>query len=183
MGTMMSEQPRQHAGAGERDILEEIREEVTAELDEERPPSGGPVQQSIGALGVIALGLVGTVLSLGYGLGRLTNPGPGLWPFVISVLIVVLGVGLLVGGRHLQDAEKFTRSSILPAIGVLTFVGLAVLMPVIGFEIPSLLLCAVWLRWLGGESWRSTVVVSVGVVAAFYVLFVLLLGIPVPRLI
>jgi len=54
---------------------------------------------------------------------------------------------------------------------------------VVGFEIPSLLLCAVWLRFLGGESWRSTVAVSVVTVAAFHVLFVELLSIPLPRLV
>jgi putative tricarboxylic transport membrane protein len=41
----------------------------------------------------------------------------------------------------------------------------------------------VWLRFLGKESWISSVVISVGTVAAFYVLFVLVLQIPLPRLI
>ncbi len=122
-------------------------------------------------------------MSWNYGVGSLTKPGPGLWPFVVSVLIAAIGVGLLVGGRQLTDTEKFTSSSLLIVVAVLTFIGLAVLLPVIGFEIPSLLLCAIWLRWLGGETWRSTVVVSIGVVASFYVVFILLLGVPIPRLV
>jgi putative tricarboxylic transport membrane protein len=85
-------------------------------------------------------------------------------------------------GRGLDDSEKFTRASLLPAAGLLTFVGLAVLMPVIGFEIPSVLLCVVWLRFLGGESWRSTVLISLGTVAAFYFLFLYGLRIPLPHL-
>jgi hypothetical protein len=40
----------------------------------------------------------------------------------------------------------------------------------------------VWLRFLGGESWRSTISVSVGTVAAFYALFLYGLGIPLPHL-
>ena len=71
----------------------------------------------------------------------------------------------------------------LPAIGVLTFIALGVLMPLIGFEIPSLVLCVVWLRFLGGESWRSTVLVSLGTVTAFYFLFLYGLSIPLPHLI
>ena len=58
----------------------------------------------------------------------------------------------------------------------------AFLLPVIGFEIPALLLSIVWLRFLGGESWRSTIAVSVGTVAAFYALFLYGLGIPLPHL-
>ena len=56
------------------------------------------------------------------------------------------------------------------------------LMPFVGFEIPALLMCAVWLRYLGGETWRSTVVVSVATVAAFYLLFLYGLRIPLPHL-
>ncbi len=70
-----------------------------------------------------------------------------------------------------------------PAVAVLTLVLLGVALPLIGFEIPSLLLTFVWLRFLGKESWRSSIVISVGTVVAFYVLFVLLLQIPLPRLI
>ena len=67
-------------------------------------------------------------------------------------------------------------------IGGATFVAFAALFPTIGFEIPSLLLCVVWLKLLGGESWRSTVIVSVVTVAAFYVLFLYGLRIPLPHL-
>ena len=126
--------------------------------------------------------VTGAVLAYGYGLGTLKRPGAGLWPFVVSMLIVTLSLLLLVIGRHLQDSEKFTRASLLVLIGLATFVGVAVLLPVIGFEIPSLLLCVVWLKLLGGESWRSTAIVSVATVAAFYLLFLYGLRIPLPHL-
>ena len=45
-----------------------------------------------------------------------------------------------------------------------------------------MLLCAIWLRFLGGESWRSTAVISVATTAAFYILFIFLLRIPLPHL-
>ena len=66
--------------------------------------------------------------------------------------------------------------------GLGTFAGLALLIPMVGFELPALALCVVWLRFLGGESWRSTAVVSVGTVAAFYLLFLYGLSIPLPHL-
>jgi hypothetical protein len=183
---MMSDQRDDRATTGaeprEPDILAELEAEVAQELAEERPPAGGPVYQVIGALVALALGLGGAVLAYGYGLGSLREPGPGLWPFLVSLLLIGLSLALLVVGRRLTDSEAFTRSSLQPAIGLVTFVGLAALLPVIGFEIPSLVLCAIWLRFLGGESWRSTAVISVATVAAFYVLFLYVLRIPLPHL-
>lgn len=170
------------SGAGEPDILAELEAEVAETMAEERPEPGGPGYQVVGALVALAVGLAGAALAHGYGLGSLRRPGPGLWPFVVSVLVVVLSLVLLAIGRGLTDSERFTRSSLLPIAGIATFVGLGAAMPVIGFEIPSVLLCVVWLRFLGGESWRSTIVVSLVTVAAFYALFLYGLRIPLPHL-
>jgi putative tricarboxylic transport membrane protein len=166
-----------------RDILAEIEAEVAHEREEDRPPEGGPAYQTVGALVGIAIGVGGGVMSYGYGLGSLHKPGPGLWPFIVSVLIATLSVILLVVGRGLTDSEAFTRSSVLPVIGAVTFVAFGLLMPLTGFEIPALALCVIWLRFLGGESWRNTIVISVLTTAAFYFLFLYGLRIPVPHLI
>jgi len=165
------------------DVLAEIEAEVAHELHEERPPVGGPGYQIAGALTGLVIGVAGAVLASGYGLGSLREPGPGLWPFVVSVLIAGLSLLLLVVGRRLDDAEKFTRSALLVVIGAVTFAGFGLLMPLIGFEIPAVLLCVIWLRFLGGESWRSTVVVSLATTAVFYVLFIYGLRVPLPHLI
>jgi putative tricarboxylic transport membrane protein len=163
------------------DVFDE--EALRAELAEDRPPHAGPWSQLGAAIVTGAIGVAGLVGSLGLGLGQLTAPGPGLWPFVVSVVITTLSVVLALTGRQGTDTEKFSRASVMTALAVLTLVLLGVALPLIGFEIPSLLLTFVWLRFLGKESWRSSIVISVGTTAAFYVLFVLLLQIPLPRLI
>jgi hypothetical protein len=179
--TTMSE--RDTRPADEPDILAELQAEVARDLAEERPPAGGPAYQLVAALVVLALGTGAAVLAHGYGLGSLRRPGPGLWPFAVSLLIVALSVVLLVIHRRLHDAEKFTRSSLLVLVGTATFIGLGLLLPTVGFEIPAVLLGIVWLRFLGGESWRSTIAISVATTAAFYVLFLYALQIPLPHLI
>lgn len=175
---------RDTSSAPERDgdILDEIQAEVAHDLDEDRPPSGGPMYQTVAALVTLVFGVASAVVAYGYGLGSLQEPGPGLWPFVVGVLIAVLSVALLVVGRDLDDAEAFSRSSLQPFIGAATFVVLAYLMPVLGFEIPTLALCIVWLRFLGGETWRSTIVIGVLTTLAFYLLFLYGLQIPLPHL-
>lgn len=168
--------------ADEPDILAELQAEVAQDLANERPPVGGPEYQLLAALVVLVLGLGAAFLAYGYGLGSLRRPGPGLWPFAVSILIAVLAVVLLFIGRTLDDAEKFTKASYLVLVGGATFVGLGLALPAIGFEIPAFALCIVWLRFLGGETWRSTVAISLCTTAAFYLLFLYGLGISLPHL-
>jgi putative tricarboxylic transport membrane protein len=179
---MMTDDRDPHAHPHTRDILAEIEAEVAHELEEERPPAGGPAYQIVGALVALAVGVGGAVLAYGYGLGSLREPGPGLWPFIVSVVIATLSVLLLVAGRGLTDAEAFSRSSTLPLVGLITFIAFGLLMPLIGFEIPALALCVIWLRFLGHESWRSTIVISVATTVVFYFLFLYGLRIPLPHL-
>lgn len=179
---MTDERDQVPAGATGSDILAEIEAEVAAELEEDAPPAGGPAYQVVAALVALVIGVGGIVLSWGYGLGSLSDPGPGLWPFAVSVLIAGMSLVLLAIGPRLTDTEKFTRASWLPIVGTVTFVGVALLLPVVGFEIPSVLLSLVWTRFMGGETWRSSILVSIGSVIAFHLLFVELLGVPLPRL-
>ena len=178
----MTMSERETRPTDEPDILAELQAEVAQELADERPPAGGPPYQIVAALVVLVIGIGGAYLAYGYGLGSLRRPGPGLWPFAVSVLIALLAIMLLVVGRHLDDAEKFTRASLLVLAGGATFVGLGLMLPTLGFEIPAILLGIVWLRFLGGESWRSTIVISVATTAAFYLLFLYALKIPLPHL-
>jgi hypothetical protein len=72
--------------------------------------------------------------------------------------------------------------STAPLTGLVTLAAMVALMPLIGFEIPALVLCVIWMRFLGGETWRSTLVVSASVVISFYGIFVLALGTSIPHL-
>jgi len=170
------------SGQPEPDLLEELQAEVARDLEEEKPPAGGPAYQVVAALVGLAFGIFAAVLSSGYGLGTLREPGAGLWPFVVSVIIAALSLLLLLTGRNLGDAEAFTRASRLPVIGAVTFLAMAFLLPVIGFEIPAFLLSVVWMRFLGGETWRSTIITSLVTTAVFYGLFLYALNIPLPHL-
>ena len=162
--------------------LEEAVHLVEEAEHEGRPPHAGTLSNIVTALAVIALGVAALAGSAALGLGAAAAPGPGTWPMLVAVVTVVIGVALLATARSTRDSERFTRSSLLVLVGLATMVAFVVLLPVIGFEIPAALLCFVWLRFLGGESWRMSLGLSVGLVAAFYVVFVGALGVPIPHL-
>jgi hypothetical protein len=160
-------------------------EEAVHQLEhdaEHRPPPAGPVTNVIVALVVLALGAAGLVGSLSLGAGTAGKPGSGTWPMIISLVLIVLGLALLLTARRPSDAERFTSASGLVLIGVATMVVFVALIAVIGFEIPAALLAFVWLRFLGHESWRSSIITSLGVVVAFYLIFVAALSVPIPHL-
>jgi hypothetical protein len=164
------------------DVDELTPEQLAAQWEDEKPPAAGALANTASSLVVLGLGIGSLVLSVAMGLGTPAAPQPGLWPFIISCVMVVLGLFQLVIGRHNRDAEKFTRMSMAPLTGLVTLALMVALMPTIGFELPALALCTVWMRFLGGETWRSTLLVSAIVVAAFYGIFALALNTSVPHL-
>ena len=161
--------------------LEEAVHQLEAEA-EHRPPPAGRTTNVVVALVVIALAAAALLGSLSLGAGSSSRPGSGTWPLLISIVLVLLGIGLVATARSTADAERFTRPSGLVLVGIATMVAFAALIPVIGFEIPAALLAFVWLRFLGRESWRSSIITSLAVVVAFYLIFVAALAVPIPHL-
>ena len=162
--------------------LDDLVREVEAAEHEYRPPAAGVLSNAITALVVIALGIAGVFGSLALGVGAAAEPGPGTWPLLVSGLLTMLGVALLALARRTGDAERFTATSWLVLAGVATMIVFVAVIEVVGFEIPAALLCLVWLRFLGRESWRMSVVTSLAVVLGFYLVFVAALAVPIPHL-
>ncbi|WP_281179065.1 tripartite tricarboxylate transporter TctB family protein [Actinoplanes rectilineatus] len=135
------------------------------------------------AAGVVTvLGGAGIAGSLSLGAGSPSAPGPGTWPLIVSGVLVVLGLALAARARHTGEAERFTRNGLPVAAAVATMIVFVAVVATIGFEIPTALLALVWLRFLGGESWRLSILTSLGVVAVFYALFVGALDVTIPHL-
>lgn len=161
-------------------LAEAVREVESAEHD--RPPPIGTLGNAIVAVVVIALGVATIAGSVSLGVGTAREPRAGTWPLIVGIVLTVLGVGLLAVVRRTADAERFSSASWLVLVSLATMVGFVAVIEVIGFEIPAALLCFVWLRFLGRESWRMSILTSIGVVAGFYLVFVAALAVPIPHL-
>ena len=162
--------------------LEEAVQRVEEMEHEGRPPVAGTLSNVLTALAVVALGIGALIGSAELGVGTASKPGSGTWPLIVSVVTILLGVGLLFLARRTHDGERFAQASLLVLVGLATMVVFVVLLPIIGFEIPAALLCFVWLRFLGREGWRLSAFLSVALVAAFYLIFVGALSVPIPHL-
>lgn len=152
------------------------------EPEEEIDPAG-PAGHLIAAVVPILLGLFCLVYSLSLSLGTPVNAGPGLWPTVVSVVLVGAGLWALAFERRTHDVERFSRGALQIGVGIVSLVVYVMLIGEVGFEIPTLVLLAFWLKVLGKESWPMTLIISVATTVTFYLLFVTLLGVPLPRLV
>jgi len=167
--------------AGEFD-LEEAIHQVEAEEHEGRPPAAGLLGNLVVAAAVVALGVAAVAGSLALDVGSAGSPAAGTWPLLVSVVVLVLGLALVATARRTTDAERFSSTSWLVLAGLATMVVFVAVISVIGFEIPAALLAFVWLRFLGRESWRTSIVASLAMVVAFYLIFVAALSVPIPHL-
>ena len=160
----------------------ETPEELLALWEEEAPEPAGGIANLVACALTLAFGIAGMVLSLNLSLGSLTDPAPGFFPFVVSLITTVLSAAQIVLGRRGGDGEKFSRYSVTVVWGVISLLVFVAVLPLIGFEIPALLLSFVWMKWLGGESWRSAILYSALTVIAFYLIFVVALRTQLPHL-
>jgi putative tricarboxylic transport membrane protein len=163
------------------DTVETDVDQVDDLIDDDFVPAG-PAANIGAAIAPLLLGIAGAVGSFQLGLGEVTAPGAGSWPFAISIVIIVCSAALLIGGKRFWDAEAFSRNSLIVGYGVLSLAAFVVALPYVGFEIPCALLCFVWLRFFGAEKWVTSIVISLSVTVAFWLIFVLALRIPLPRL-
>lgn len=162
------------------------QDSTDVELDDDFPEDefvpAGTAANFGAAVAPLLLGIAGAVGSFQLGLGAVTAPGAGSWPFAISIVIIVCSAALLIGGKRFWDAEAFSRNSLVVGLGLLSLIAFVIALPYVGFEIPCALLCFVWLRFLGAEKWVTSIVISLGVTLSFWLIFVLALRIPLPRL-
>lgn len=120
-------------------------------------------------------GVVFLVPSIQLGIGTFSNPGPGMWPFLNSLVVLALTpVALLARHRF----EPPTRDGLWRVAGIvlplLVFVPLYDWAGLIGAGAPALLVIT---RWVGGMRWIPAIVTALLTPVLVYVVFALLLGV------
>ncbi|OLT43180.1 hypothetical protein BJF85_03850 [Saccharomonospora sp. CUA-673] len=140
-------------------------------------------QNLIAAAVIMTVGIVAVVMSASLGVGDLAEPEPGMWPMMISVVLVAMSAALLLqSGRH-GDEQAFTRESLIVVVAVVSLLVYASLFERIGFEVPTVAVLLLWIKGLGRQSWLVSLAVSFGSCAVIYAVFISALGVPLPHIV
>jgi membrane-associated HD superfamily phosphohydrolase len=135
----------------------------------------------------MVLSLMVIVLSYKIGLGELHNPGPGLMPFYVSVLLFIISFCLLL--RYLlkrcykEKTIKEGRSQIefwKIATVVVSLIAYSLFLEKVGFLIATFILVTILFKTAGIKRWSLTLMGSVLTVLVAYFLFTHL-GLSFPR--
>ena len=147
----------------------------------------GPTQRNaeIGvALLTLLFGLIVIYGSALVGIGW-SSEGPmaGFFPFYVGLIIVGCSAINLYQGLREEPAVLFAEWSQLgQVLKVLVPTTIYVaLVPALGIYVPSVILIAVFMKWLGSYSWPLTLAVAFGVPAFFYVTLERWFLIPLPK--
>ncbi len=140
-------------------------------------------QDVIGGVLSVALGVFALAIALSYPMGSLLRMGPGLFPCIIAVLIVMLGLALI--GVSFRSRPKVAsvnirlRSVLTIGLGIVLF---ALLLERAGLILATLTLVLV--SSLAEPRWRPqrAVVLAIAMTALVYVIFIIVLQIPVAAL-
>jgi putative tricarboxylic transport membrane protein len=132
---------------------------------------------------LIVLGLVITYVSWQYGLGGLSRPGPGLYPFFIGVAISVFALFILISDLGAQPATPlFDKAGVRTLVFMtLSFCLWILAMPLLGYVVVTLLATYAFCKIMKLEGWRKPLAMSAGTAAFIYLLFDYWLYIDLPR--
>lgn len=134
----------------------------------------------LGPLVVLLLGIYAGVTAYGLGPGSLTRPGPGLWPLLVSLIVIATAVFLVIKD-HPSQYEAWGLGSIRIAAGLVSLGVFIVLFENFGFFLPAIAMLLIWLRLMGGETWAWTLPLALIGPVVMYLIFVEALAVPFPE--
>ena len=149
---------------------------------------GGPTHWSIEvgvALATLAFGALIIYGSLRVGIGwGIEGPRAGFFPFYISLMIVGASAvnlsRIITGGRSGKLFASWGQLRQVLSVVIPTTIYVAVI-PFVGIYVSSMILIAVFMKWLGKYSWWLALLVAIGTPLVFYVLFEKWFLIPLPK--
>ncbi len=116
-------------------------------------------------------------------LGSLSRPDSGFMPFIASILMIVCSVTWILNSRGTDEKKAplwVPGEWYRPAFALAILVAYALTMSPLGYLLSTLLFMLAWQFLVEREKWLKATIVSVLGTAGIYLLFVTLLGVPVP---
>ena len=138
------------------------------------------------AVPLVLLVAAGVYLTLALRLpfGAAARPGAGFYPVFVAVFAIVVALAATASayrsapGTAAIALEAASRRRVV--ISVVALVAFCLALPWIGYPVAALAFVTVILRYLGGR-WTTALLTGVLSSAGSYVLFAVLLDVPLPR--
>ena len=148
----------------------------------------GPTQRSVEigvtlAMAVFSLIVISGSIQAGIGWGA-EGPKAGFVPFYVGLLILgssIINLGAVLSER--SDKRLFAEwGQLAKVMSILVPTSIYVaLIPWIGIYIASVILIAVFMRWLGRYNWSLVAAISLGVPLAVFLIFERWFLLPLPK--
>ena len=148
----------------------------------------GPTQRSVEmgvavAIAVFALVVIAGSVQVGIGWGA-EGPKAGFFPFYVGLVILgssIINFGAVMSERRNDQlfAEWGQLGKVMSML-VPTAIYVA-LVPWIGIYVASMLLIAVFMRWLGRYGWGMIAAIAVGVPVVTFIIFEKWFLVPLPK--
>ena len=145
---------------------------------------------------ILGVGLIYEIMALNMPQGRLSYPGPGLFPKIIGVFLVATALGCLLQEILLrkkasgsppasplpnQDAPAPERRNVAKTFQLMALmVGYTLVLKTLGFLISICAFMVVAIRIFGYRRWFPALAMAVVIAGISYVSFVLWLKVPLP---
>lgn len=132
---------------------------------------------------LLVLGFIIIFVSLGYGFGSLSRPGPGLYPGLIGVAISIFSFFILVSELRSKASKAVLDKAGAKTLTLMTmtFCLWIVAMPILGYVVVTLLAMYAFCKIMKLEGWRKPLAVSGGTALFLYLLFDYWMYIDLPR--
>jgi len=134
------------------------------------------------------LGIAVAISSYRLRLGNLTNPGPGMMPFLLGIALSLCSLPVLI--RSISSFVRQTRSVYEPIWSEVEFkkvlivlgslIGYSLALEKVGFVITTILLLLILFKAVDSQKWPSVLIASFITVIFTYFLFVVFLKLEVP---
>jgi len=139
-----------------------------------------------GSLIFLAAGIYGLVFSLPLSLGRWNQPGPGVFPLALSILLCISGISWLIQGKRKDEKKEvvplgeFIRKFVTPLQIVGLTAAFILTLTALGYLLASTLYLLVLFLWVSRYRWGIALVLAVAFGVGSWFFFGRLLATPLP---
>ena len=139
--------------------------------------------ERIAAVVLILVGIGASFGALEIGFGSFRSPGPGFLPFWLAVILAVISTIYLIinlgpdAKVNLWQGNAWFR----PLVAILVMFGYSFFLKWFGFCTATLALFVTWMTVVAKEKWSTVALVSILTTGITYLLFEVLLKVPLPK--